>query len=278
MSIATVSTLWRYPVKSMMGEELNASDITENGILGDRVFACVDNETGKVVSAKNPKKWPEIFAYRAAYTSVPKVGDLPTVAITLPDGTVVNSAAPDINELLSSALVRAVTLKNLAPEKPNLEQFWPEYEGSDNEVTNEAIAGDAPSGTFFDYSAVHIITTSSLEKLQTAYPKGRFEVRRFRPNLVIDTQGQEGFVENEWVGKTLTIGDVQLQITDPCPRCIMPTLAQGDLPQDPAIFKHGIMLNSVMVPFVGKALPSIGVYAKVLTPGRIQRGSAVVIN
>jgi len=273
----TVSTLWRYPVKSMQGEELNASAITQTGILGDRVFACIDNDTGKVASAKNPKKWPDIFAYRAAYCEAPQIGSLPPVWITLPDGTVVRSDAANLNELLSAALSRSVSLQNVAPEQPNLEQFWPEHEGDANEISNEAMAADAPQGTFFDYAAVHIITTSSLETLQTAYPKGRFEARRFRPNIVIDTQGQAGFVENGWVGKTLCIGDVQLQVTDPCPRCVMPTLAQGDLPNDPAIFKHGIALNNVLVPFAGKALPSIGVYAKVLLPGFVRRGAMVVI-
>ncbi|GAB6140388.1 MOSC domain-containing protein [Methylosoma difficile] len=277
MTDSTIATLWRYPVKSMMGEELNASEITINGVLGDRVFACIDNENGNVVSAKNPKKWPDFFAYRAAFCEAPQAGSLPPVWITLADGTVVRSDDANINEVLSAALARSVSLKNLAPEKPNLEQYWPEYEGDSNEISNEAIAGDAPSGTFFDYAALHIITTSSIEKLQSLYPEGRFEMRRFRPNIVVDTQGQSGFVENDWVGKTIRIGDVRLQITDPCPRCVMPTLAQGDLPNDPAIFKNGIMHNKVLVPFAGKALPSIGVYAKVLTPGVIRRGAEIII-
>jgi len=274
----SVSTLWRYPIKSMMGEELNASAITALGLLGDRAFALVDRETGQVVSAKNPRKWPDFFAYRAAYVSPPETGALPAVWITLPSGKVVRSDQPDVDAGLSSALSRAVSLLSAAPQSPSLEQYWPEYEGQANEVSKEAVAGDAPAGTFFDYSTLHILTTSTIDQLRSLYPQGRIEVRRFRPNIVIDTDGREGFVENDWVGKTILIGDsVRLQITDPCPRCVMTTLAQGDLPRDAGVFTKGIVQNRVHVPFAGKALPSIGVYARVVSTGTVRRGDAVEI-
>ena len=122
------------------------------------------------------------------------------------------------------------------------------------------------------------MTTSTIDQLRGLYPQGRFEVRRFRPNLVIDTAGLEGFVENDWVGKTIRIGEsVRLQITDPCPRCVMPTLAQGDLPKDNGIFNKGIAQNRVLVPFAGKALPSVGVYARVVSTGLVRRGDSVII-
>lgn len=277
-SSITVSTLWRYPVKSMMGEELNASEIDALGVVGDRAYALVDKETGKVVSAKNPKKWPDYFGYRAAFQTPPRKGELPPVWITLPSGKVLRSDQPDIDAELSDSLSRPVSLQGAAPESPSLEQFWPEYEGQSNEVSQEAVAGDAPAGTFFDYSVLHLLTTNSIDQLRSLYPQGRFEVRRFRPNLVIDAGGGPGFVENDWVGKTLRIGEsVRLKITDPCPRCVMPTLAQGDLPKDNGIFSQGIAQNRVLVPFAGKALPSVGVYAKVLASGVVRRGDAVVI-
>lgn len=273
---ATVATAWRYPVKSMMGEELNAAVLTERGLVGDRAFALVDEETGKVVSAKNPQKWPDFFAFHAAYVAPPEDANLPAVWISLPDGRVVRSDDASANDEISKTLSRKVALKQLAPESAQLEQYWPEHAGQDDEVTAEAVAGDAPAGSFFDYATVHLLTTSTLDELRAAYPQGRFEVRRFRPNIVIDTAGAKGFVENDWVGKTLQIGDsVRLQITDPCPRCVMTTLAQGDLPRDPGIFKHGIARNSVHVPFAGRALPSVGVYAKVLAGGTIRRGDSI---
>lgn len=277
-SSISVSTLWRYPVKSMQGEELNASAISALGVLGDRAFALVDQETGQVVSAKNPKKWPDFFAYRAAYVSPPDNGILPAVWISLPNGKVVRSDQPDVDSLLSAALSRPVNLCSSAPESAQLEQYWPEYDGEANEVSQENVAGDAPVGTFFDYATLHILTTSSIDQLRASYPQGRFEVRRFRPNLMIDTAGLEGFVENDWVGKTIRIGEsVRLHVTDPCPRCVMPTLAQGDLPKDIGIFNKGIAQNRVHVPFAGKSLPSIGVYARVVATGTVRRGDAVVI-
>lgn len=276
--LATVATLWRYPVKSMMGEELNGTHITRNGILGDRVYALVDDETGKVVSAKNPKKWPDIFSFRAAFVSPLKQGSLLPVWISLPDGTVFRSDQGDINNILSQYLGHKVTLQNLSPEDAVLEQYWPEFAGEANEISNETIAGDAPQGTFFDYSPVHLLTTGSIEAMQHYYPEGRLEVRRFRPNIMIDTAGQRGFVENDWVGKIIKLGsNVCLKITDPCPRCVMPTLAQGDLPADSAIFKNAIAKNRPLVPFANKELPSVGVYARVLKPGWVKRGDIVSV-
>ena len=274
----SVSTVWRYPVKSMLGEELNASEITTLGVLGDRAYALIDKETGQVVSAKNPKKWPDFFAYRAAYVAPPASGTLPAIWITLPTGEVVRSDQPDVDAALSKALSRPVNFRSSAPASPVLEEFCPDNEGKDNEVIRAAIAGDAPDGTFFDYSTLHILTTSTIDQLRGLYPQGRFEVRRFRPNLVIDTAGLEGFVENDWVGKTLCIGEtVRLQITDPCPRCVMPTLAQGDLPKDNGIFSKGIAQNRVHVPFAGKSLPSVGVYARVVSTGIVRRGDGVTV-
>jgi hypothetical protein len=273
-----VATIWRYPIKSMMGEELNSSAITDLGVLGDRAFALVDAETGKVVSAKNPQKWPNLFFYRAAYTLPPEKGALPAIRITMPCGKSIRSDDPIRDAELSSALSRKVALKSSAPDTPTLEQYWPEFAGQANEVSQEAVAGDAPKGTFFDYATVHVLTTGSLEKLNSLYPKGRFEARRFRPNIVIDTGDRGDFVENDWVGKTIRIGDgVRLHITDPCPRCIMPTLAQGDLSKDLGILNKGIMQNRVHVPFAGKLLPSIGVYARVISGGEIRHGDAIAI-
>jgi len=85
--IGAVTSLWRYPVKSMQGEELNAADVTPRGLLGDRAFALVDEETGKVASAKNPRRWPTLFDFRAAYIEPPgEDRPLPPVRITLADG------------------------------------------------------------------------------------------------------------------------------------------------------------------------------------------------
>ena len=277
-SMLSLASLWRYPIKSMMGEELNSAIITDNGILGDRSYALLDLETDKIVSAKNPKKWPEIFSFHARYIEAPALEkELPPVWITLPDGRIIRTDQADAEQQLSIALKRTIGLRNKAAQHASLEQYWPEYEGESTEISDETISVAADDGSFFDYASLHILTTASLTKLQQIYPGGRFEARRFRPNLVIATPAEQiGFVENDWVGKTLTIDGVKLLVTDPCPRCVMPTLAQGDLAKDAKILRT-ISENTVHVPFAGKALPSIGVYAQVIQPGEIRRGSMVMI-
>lgn len=277
----SVISLWRYPVKSMMGEELNSALIGKRGIVGDRAYALVDNESGQVVSAKNPKKWADFFSFRASYIEpVKSDGELPAVWITLPDGKVIRSDQTNINQELSNALPRPVSLKTQAPLSAILEQYHPETNGDANDlvITEERIAGDAPEGTFFDYAVVHLLTTATLERLQQLYPDGRLEARRFRPNIVVKSGSDaKEFVENEWVGHILSIGDeVKLQVTDPCPRCVMTTLPQGDLPKDPGILRTAVH-NNVYVPFAQKPLPSVGVYAKVLQGGTIRRGDKLTI-
>lgn len=284
--LETVLSLWRYPVKSMMGEELNASALDEVGLVGDRSLALVDTETGQVASAKNPKKWPEFFAYRASYSGpLASRNELPPVWIQCPDGSVVSTSEKNVGEVLSRSLCRAVQVRSRAPGSASLEQYWPEREpasdaGAPGEpsVTQEKIAGDAPPGTFFDYAVVHLLTTATLEALQRLHPAGRIESRRFRPNIIVQSDpGAQGFVENQWVGRILSIGpDVLLQVSDPCPRCIMPTLAQGDLPKDSGIMR-AMTANTVYVPFAQKPLASIGVYAKVLNGGTVRRGDRVEV-
>jgi len=122
---------------------------------------------------------------------------MPPVWITLPDGRIVRSDEPSVDRLLSASVSGPVSLRSKAPDTASLEQYRPEREGESQEVTSEAMAGDAPPGTFFDYAMMHILTTSSIDHLRELYPQGRFEVQRFRPNIVIDTHDQQGFVEND---------------------------------------------------------------------------------
>ena len=165
MTDGAVVSLWRYPVKSMMGEELNASDVTDDGLLGDRSLALVDTETGKVVSAKNPRKWPTMFDFRAVFTTPPVLGSpLPPVRVTLPDGVGVTSANARFAELLTGGLGRSVTLASAAPSEPSLEEYWPDIaELAHREtVTDEAM----PSTTFFDLATIHVLTTATINRLR----------------------------------------------------------------------------------------------------------------
>ena len=267
IEVGSVVSLWRYPVKSMMGEELNVTEVTKGGVVGDRAYALVDNSDGKVASAKNPRKWPQLFEFRAALADAPRAGvKAPPVRITLPDGAVVNSGQPDVQQTLSKALKREVTL-SAAPNLPmaTAEEYWPDIEGLDHRDTVTDF--DLPGGTFFDCAFVHLLTTATLDQLRMLYPQGRFEVRRFRPNIVVETaNGEKGFVENAWIGKTLAIGDaIRLSITGPCPRCVMTTLPQGDLPKDAGILRTAAQHNRA----------NVGVYASVLQGGKVRRGDSI---
>jgi len=266
--LGAVVSLWRYPVKSMMGEELNATEVSERGLLGDRAYALIDSADGKAATAKNPRKWPRLFDFRAACIEPARPGaKVPPVRIELPDGTTVASDQSDLNQVLSKALNREVTFRAAQRGAVNAEEYWPDMEGLDhrNTVTDFTL----PAGTFFDVAMVHVLTTATLDRLRTLYPQGRFEVRRFRPNIVVQLVSDEkGFAENAWVGHTLAIGTaVRLNITSPCGRCVMTTLAQGDLPRDPGILRTAAQHNQV----------NVGVYAAVARGGTIRRGDPVRI-
>jgi uncharacterized protein len=265
-SVGKVVSIWRYPVKSMMGEELNSSYVTERGLIGDRVYAIIDQETGKVTSAKNPVKWGKLFDFRAAFIdSLQTVENIPPVRITLPDGSQVFSNQSEIDHTLSKVLSREVTLMKASLEKPSYEEYWPDIEGIAHRemVTDEAM----PSQTFFDVAVIHILTTSTINRLRELYPEGRFEIRRFRPNIVVESASEEkDFIENSWVNKKLKIGEeIVLKVTAPCTRCVMITLPQGDLPKDLGILHTVAKYNQVYA----------GVYASVDRGGIVRRGDIV---
>jgi uncharacterized protein len=273
-------SIWRHPVKSMMGEELSVCEVTEAGLSGDRAYALIDKSDGKVVSAKNPRKWALMFEFRAAYSrSARPDGTLPAVHITAPDGSKISSDDEESHAMLSKVLGREVRLnrrergqegivETAVPSRwtPKLEEYWPDdVEGlaHSGTVTDEAM----PAETFFDVAPVHVLTTATLDCLQQAYPLGKFDVRRFRPNFLVKlTDNRIGFVENDWIGKRIQIGsEVQLKITGPCPRCVMTTLPQRDLPKDTGILRAAAEHNGA----------NIGIYASVERIGRVRKGDLV---
>lgn len=265
-NFGSVVSLWRYPVKSMMGEELNAAVVTPRGVIGDRAYALIDSGTGKVASAKNPRKWAKLFNFRAAYIETPRQGaNISPVRITLPDGNTVTTQQVDLNQILSNVLEREVTIGSTPPDTPSLEEYWPDIDGLPNrEITTDE---SMPPGTFFDFAVIHLLTTATINQLRELYPQGRFEARRFRPNIVVDSStGEKGFLENSWIGSTIAIGtEVRLNIIGSCPRCVMTTLSQGDLPKDPGILRTAAQYNKV----------NVGVYASVLQGGTIHRDDGV---
>jgi uncharacterized protein len=287
--VGTVRALWRFPVKSMQGEELDAADLSEGGVLGDRAYALVDKETGKVASAKHAKLWPDLLKCRAAFVEPPRRGaEVPPARIELADGTSVLSDAPNVDAVLSRFFGRDVELASAADNGYTIDQYHPDEENYDpdghrDEVV-EAQLGAAffnerglpsavPEDSFFDLYPLSILTMSTLARLRELEPEVNFDVRRFRMNVIVDNAAR-GFVENEWVGRSIAIGDdVQLGVALPDPRCCMPSVEQEDLPRDPRVLKALAQHNRIDV--AGALYPCAGVYAVAQATGTIRQDDRV---
>src|SRR3954471_4021898 len=288
-AVGRVRALWRFPVKSMLGEELDAADLGESGLVGDRAYALRDRATGKIASAKHPKLWPNLLGCRAGFAEPPRPGDeLPPVRIQLADGTSVMSDAADADAVLSSFFGRDVELAQAAENGYTIDQYHPDEENYDPEGHRDEVveaelgaaffnARGLPSavaeGSFFDLFPFSVLTTSSLDRLGELEPESRFDARRFRMNLIVETPAP-GFVENDWVGRTLAIGDdVQLGIAIPDPRCVMPSLPQEELPKDSRVLKALAKNNRLDV--AGSLYPCAGVYAVAAAGGTIRKHDQV---
>jgi uncharacterized protein YcbX len=245
--------------------------VIDGGIIGDRAFALMDKSTGKVASAKHPQKWRDLIQFGASFVSMPTAeAPLPPISLTRPDGSDLVGGREDLDAEISEILGRTVTLTSVRPEAVSVDRLDPL--AADESIAD--IGAFMMEGRFADYAAIHLLSTASLAKLAELYPDGQFDVRRFRPNVVVTTPDEQtGFVENEWVGRMITIGkDVRLRVTDPTPRCAIPTLGQRDLPKDPKIIRTVADHNQVAVPaFDGAELPCVGVYAFVEQAGILRR-------
>jgi uncharacterized protein YcbX len=291
---ATVAELWRYPVKSMLGERVEASDVGDAGFTGDRAYAVIDLTTGKVGSAKHPRLWGALLQCEARYLAPPVAGaPLPPVAIGLPDGDETGSDDPEVDERLSALFGRPVQLTTVAPEGNGYLAVWPEMDGvvpddfreqsavegaePDGTLTGLSLALASPQGTFFDVAALHVLTTATLRRLGELEPASRFAVERYRPNIVIDS-ALEPFAENGWSGAGMRFGpELEASVLIPTMRCIMTTLAQGDLPRDNAVLRTVARHNRIEIPGLG-TWSCVGAYATVTTPGPVQLGDEVVVD
>src|SRR5262249_28839452 len=168
-SRGSIAALWRYPVKSMRGEELDVAEVTERGLLGDRAYALVDVETGKVVSAKNPRKWGNMLEFRSRFVDPPQRPDsMPPARVTMPDGATIDTAARGFDDRLSGLVGRRVRLASSAGDAPRIEGYWPDYEWL--ESPDAVFEVKLPPGTFFDAAVVHLLTTATLESLRALTP------------------------------------------------------------------------------------------------------------
>jgi uncharacterized protein len=271
--LGTVTTLRRYPVKSMLGEDIGASDVSWTGLAWDRRLAVVSRRTGKVASAKYPRLWRDLLTLSAEALDE-------DVRITLPDGKTVCGTDADIDEVLSALLNEPVTLTADPPPGASLDRAVPEAvlrDGIKAQVPAEVIeiGAGAPPGTFVDFAPLHLLTTATLDRIAEFSPYRRVHLERYRPNLVIGTE-LGGFAENDWLGEDLRVGDdLVLRVIARTPRCAVPTLAHGDLPRDAEALRVLARHNRV-APLAGLGPESCaGVYAEVLHPGRIRVGDAI---
>lgn len=263
----TIRSLYRYPVKSMLGESVDSLYIGPSGAEGDRRLALVDAETGHVASAKQPRKWAGLLRMTAR-------ADAGQVIIQTPDGADAAADSPEIHDLLSGLVGRSVKLADHRQRGATLERSDPEQllaRGLDADVETPVIeiARSTPGDTFHDVAPLHAITTATLERVGA-------EALRYRPNLVLTTPpGYPPYAENDWVGGELVIGELRLRVLKPTHRCVVPTLEHGRLATAPHALRT-LMVENRAAGSDSRMLPCAGVYLDVLTPGTISVGDRAI--
>lgn len=268
-----ISALYRYPVKSMLGEQLDNARLTTSGVEHDRDLALIDSITGMVATAKHPRLWRDLLGFSATLAA-------DGVVITSRQGWTIRADDSEADRLLSAALGRSVRISHERPAAAEVERPDPEdvlEHGVDAEVPAPTleIAQGTDGMNFVDYAPVHLITTATLAHIGT-------DQIRYRPNLVLATPpGTEAFVENDWVGRELHISGGEgpatvLRVTLTTPRCSVPTLEHGDLPRDPRAVRVLAAENRIDVPGFG-VLPCAGVYAEIVRPGVVHVGDRTVL-
>jgi uncharacterized protein YcbX len=274
-----VSEVWRYPVKSMMGERVAGVDLADRGVVGDRTWAVRDEVRGGIRGAKKIGALMQLAAEYADGVDGP-------VRITLADGSTVTTDDPDRDRVVSDALAHQVTLWPLPPAD-DLDHYRRGAPDSDDVMEElnaifgreegeplpdlsvfppEIIEFESPPGTYHDAYPLLLLSTSALRALAEALPDSVIDVRRFRPSLVVDTGDEPGHPEFGWVGRRLQVGSAELEVVTPCPRCVMVTREiDASVPADRAVLRH----------VVRDLDQNVGVYATVVTPGSVAVGDPV---
>ncbi len=281
MIVGRIGEIWRHPVKSMEGERIPRAALGPNGIPGDRAWAVRDEERGGIRGAK---KIPLLMTCKARYAEDPSAERVPAPEITLLDGSTLAADARDAAPRVSAAIGRKVTLWPLRPasELEHYRRGAPDHADVLTEL--RAVFGrnpdeplpdfgkfppdlmqyESPPGTYFDAYPLLVLTDATLRKLRALAPRSLIDVRRFRPNLVIETS-EEGFVEAGWAGRKLRIAGAVLEVGVPCPRCVMITHGFGDVPRDPGLMRT----------VVREADQSVGAYATIAQAGDVKLGDSV---
>ena len=291
MTGVTVGRLWQYPVKSMQGVEVDEVLLGPRGVAGDRAYGFVDVESGRLASAKRPRRFGALLDCRARFLSPPTPdGDSPPVEVTFPGGDVVRTddGGAELTKRVTELLGREVQLISTAPEGIALDELIPQMEGlgenaldamatepdSDGESFIPIPAAMAAPGTLLDLAAMHVLATSTVARMADAHPDGQWDPRRMRPNILIDDSAEPGN-EDDWLGCDVHIGgQVVVHIVGPTPRCVMTTLAQPGLVKDSNVLKTVARVNMKEMGALGQ-FPCAGSYAEVVSPGAVRRGDSI---
>jgi uncharacterized protein YcbX len=283
MQVGTVAEIHRYPVKSMLGERLESVVVGEDGLRGDRSWATRDEGRGGI---EGGRKLPGLMGCTARFPGpLAEGGPRPVPEIELPDGTRLAAGDPEAARRLSELTGRTLTLWPRLPadEAAHYRRGAPDHDELIEELRSifarlpeeplpdigqfppEVLTSSTLPGTYFDCYPLFLLTKTALASLQAARPASRFDARRFRPNLLLESSEALDFPENAWVGKRLQVGLAVFRVAMECPRCLMTTHAFADLPRDPAVMRTLVKENA----------GNLGVYAAVETPGLVREGDSV---
>ena len=282
-----ITQLWRYPVKSMIGESVESVELDELGVAGDRTWAARDLERGGIRGAKKIAPLMQLAATGIGGGHV---------EISLPDGSTARTSEPDVNARVSAALDHPVRLEQLrpaddadhyrrgAPDSNDVitelrgvfgrieDEPLPDFSAFPAELNETLIEFESPPGTYYDAFPLMVMTEQALVALEAALPESSIDVRRFRPSVVIDAArapaDTPGHPEFDWVGRRAQLGSAIIEFTMPCPRCIMVTRQVSEsIPQDRSVLRHVVRnLNQ-----------NVGVYANITTRGTVNRSDNLTL-
>lgn len=232
MGNTQVIEIWRYPVKSMLGESVDEVGIGPDGVDGDRRWAVVDRETGVSLSAK---RYPVLLQCSARISGE-------RVLVTLPDGSESPVDSPALAEALSGLLDRQVAMR----AADTIETIRHEFPTAVTEGEGDPFLYESKTKAFVDCAPLQLLTTATLAELRRLQPESAIDRARFRPNFVVESPGN-GFVENGWVGKDLKLGSTTCRVYDHTRRCIMVAHEQKGYPRDMNIIRTIIRENESRV-------------------------------
>jgi len=252
--VGVVAACWRYPVKSLQGLEAEHIEIGRAGVVGDREWGFLDKATEKLMSAKR---------FSALLDATGSDG-----SVVLPSGTEVRLDEPGAAAAVSAWLGREVAIAR--PDEVADVVYEMTFDPPNDDA--EFVDIPTPEGTFLDLAPVHLVSTATLAQCQDARPDLDWDVRRFRPNLVVDLDGAaEGFAEDRWVGRRLRLGGAVLEVLMPAVRCAMPLRAQpGGLARQPTMFQALSELNM-------DNPNHLGIYLDVVRPGVVCVGDTIEV-